>query len=42
MSTDNETFTSFDTANYLDTIEDVTAYLEAILDESHDDPAVIA
>lgn len=40
MST--ETFATFDAANYLDTVEDVSAYLEAIIDESHDDPTVIA
>ncbi len=42
MSTDAETFTPFDTANYLDTVEDVAAYLEAVLDEADDDPTVIA
>jgi probable addiction module antidote protein len=42
MSTDTETFASFDAANYLDTIDDVAAYLEAIIDESDDDPRVIA
>ncbi len=42
MSTDAETFTPFDTANYLDTVEDVAAYLEAVIDEADDDPAVIA
>lgn len=42
MSTDTETFAPFDAANYLDTAEDVAAYLEAILDEGDDDPTVIA
>ncbi|UZJ26954.1 putative addiction module antidote protein (plasmid) [Rhodococcus antarcticus] len=42
MSTDAETFTPFDTANYLDTVDDVAAYLEAIIDEADDDPTVIA
>jgi probable addiction module antidote protein len=42
MSTDAETFTPFDTANYLDTVEDVAAYLEAVIDEADDDPTVIA
>lgn len=41
MSTDTETFAPFDAADYLDTAEDVAAYLEAILEESHDDPTVI-
>jgi probable addiction module antidote protein len=42
MSTDAETFAPFDAANYLDTVEDVAAYLEAVIDESDDDPTVIA
>ena len=42
MSTDAETFTPFDTANYLDTVEDVAAYLEAIIEQADDDPTVIA
>jgi probable addiction module antidote protein len=42
MSTDAETFVPFDAANYLDTVEDVAAYLEAVIDESDDDPTVIA
>lgn len=42
MNTETETFAPFDAANYLDTVDDVTAYLEAILEESHDDPRVIA
>jgi probable addiction module antidote protein len=42
MSTDAETFTPFDTANYLDTVDDVAAYLEAVIDEADDDPTVIA
>lgn len=42
MSTETESFAPFDAANYLDTVDDVTAYLEAIIDESHDDPTVIA
>lgn len=40
MST--ETFAPFDGADYLNTFEDVTAYLEAVLEDSHDDPRVIA
>ncbi len=43
MSTDTEAFTPFDTANYLNTVEDVAAYLEAIIDEADDDdPTAIA
>lgn len=42
MSTDAETFAPFDAANYLDTVEDVAAYLEAIIDEGDDGPTVIA
>jgi probable addiction module antidote protein len=41
MSADADTFTPFDTANYLDTVDDVAAYLEAVIDEA-DDPTVIA
>jgi probable addiction module antidote protein len=37
-----ETFASFDAANYLNTVEDVAAYLEAVIDEGDDDPTVIA
>jgi len=42
MSTDAETFSPFDTANYLTTVEDVAAYLEAIIEEADDDPTAIA
>src|SRR5699024_7981159 len=42
MSSDTETFAPFDAADYLDTAEDVAAYLEAFLEESSDDPTVIA
>jgi probable addiction module antidote protein len=42
MNTDAETFTPFDTATYLNTVEDVAAYLEAVIDEADDDPTVIA
>jgi probable addiction module antidote protein len=42
MSTDTEAFAPFDPANYLNTVEDVAAYLEAVIDESDDDPTVIA
>lgn len=40
MST--ETFTAFDAANYLATVEDVAGYLEAVIDEADDDPPAIA
>lgn len=39
MST--ETFSQFDPADYLTTFDDVAAYLEAVIDEGNDDPAVI-
>ena len=42
MSTSNETFARFDTANYLNTVEDVAAYLEAIIDDAEDDSTIIA
>lgn len=42
MSKTIETFTPYDTADYLNSGADVSAYLEAVLDESGDDPAVIA
>jgi len=42
MSTDTETFAPFDAANYLNTVEDVAAYLEAIIEEADDDPTVVA
>lgn len=42
MSVNDETFARFDTANYLNTIEDVAAYLEAIIDDAEDDSTVIA
>lgn len=42
MHSDTETFASFDPSHYLSTVEDVAAYLEAIIDEHDDDPAAIA
>lgn len=42
MTTDAEAFNPFDPASYLNTVEDVAAYLEAIIDEAEDDPTVIA
>ena len=40
--TTTETFAPFDPADYLNSFEDVTAYLEAVLDDADDDPSVIA
>lgn len=42
MSSDAEKFAAFDAADYLGSVEDVTAYLEAIVDAGEEDPAVIA
>ena len=42
MSDKSETFSPFDAADYLSTFEDVAAYLEAVIDEGDDDPALIA
>ncbi|NWN88583.1 MAG: putative addiction module antidote protein [Micrococcaceae bacterium] len=42
MSNGVETFAPFDTADYLNSVEDVAAYLEAIIEEGDDDPSVIA
>jgi len=36
-----ETFARYDSADYLKTEEDIAAYLEAVMDESGDDPAYI-
>jgi hypothetical protein len=33
-----ETFTHFDPSTHLNTVEDVAAYLEALIEESNDDP----
>jgi probable addiction module antidote protein len=41
MTPTSETFSSFDAADYLSTFEDVAAYLEAVIEEGDDDPAVI-
>lgn len=35
-------FAPFDSADYLNTFEDVAAYLEAVLEDADDNPAVIA
>jgi probable addiction module antidote protein len=37
-----ETFSRFDAADYLETEADIAAYLEAVMEEAGDDPAVIA
>lgn len=42
MSDTTETFSAYDTADYLNSAADVAAYLEAVLEESGDDPSVIA
>lgn len=38
----NETFTRYDSAEYLKTEEHIAAYMEAVMDEGGDDPAFIA
>lgn len=42
MSNTTETFTAYDSADYLASSEDVAAYLEAAVEEAGDDPAFIA
>ena len=42
MSEHKETFGPFDTADYLNTFEDVAAYLEAVIEAGDDDPTLIA
>lgn len=37
----NETFSRYDTADYLKNDEDIAAYLEAVMEEGGDDPAYI-
>jgi probable addiction module antidote protein len=37
-----ETFSRYDTADYLKSDEDIVAYLEACMEEADDDPAFIA
>ena len=41
MSTLNETFKPFEPSNYLNSVEDVAAYLEATIEEDGDDSAAI-
>ncbi len=42
MSKKTETFTPYDSADYLTGIEDIAAYLETAFEEAGDDPAFIA
>ncbi|SDC03445.1 probable addiction module antidote protein [Raineyella antarctica] len=41
MTKKSEKYTPFDVADYLDSIEDVSAYLEIALEESSDDPTAL-
>ena len=40
--TNDETFSRYDTADYLETEADIAAYLEAVMEEGSDDPAFVA
>ncbi len=42
MNKGTETFTRFDTADYLTDVDAVAAYLEAVIEEAGDDPSYIA
>lgn len=42
MGKTTETFGRFDSADYLTTVDDAAAYLEAAIDEAGDDPTFIA
>jgi len=42
MGKKTESFSPYDTADYLAGVEDVAAYLEAVIAEAGDDPAFIA
>jgi len=42
MSKTTDGFTRYDSADYLSSIDDVAAYLEAAVEEAGDDPAFIA
>lgn len=42
MSGRDEEFTRYDSADYLTSVEDAAAYLEAAVEEAGDDPAFIA
>lgn len=41
MTKNNERYRRFDAADYLESIEDVSAYLEIALEESADDPTAV-
>ncbi len=41
VSTKVESFSPFDVADYLTSVDDVVAYLEAVVEEADDDPALI-
>lgn len=41
MSSHRPTFSAFDPADYLNSFDDVVAYLEAVIDEGEDDPTLI-
>ena len=41
MTKNNEKYRRFDAADYLESIEDVSAYLEIALEESADDPTAV-
>lgn len=42
MNHEAETFERYDSADYVNTIDDVALYLEALIDEGEDDPHMIA
>jgi probable addiction module antidote protein len=42
MSKKTETFTPYDSADYLVSVEDAAAYLEAAIEEAGDDPTFVA
>ena len=42
MSTSTKGFSPYDSADYLGSVEDAAAYLEAALEEGGDDPAFVA
>jgi probable addiction module antidote protein len=42
MTKDTDTFSTYDTVDYLTDLEAAAAYLEAAVDEAGDDPAFIA
>ena len=41
MTKKSENFTPFDVADYLDSIEDISTYLEIALEESAEDPTAV-